>query len=235
MELTNEFEVAVPVDVAWNVMTDLERIAPCLPGAQLRGVDGEEYLGTVKVKVGPITTSYEGAIRFLELDASEHRVVMRAEGREARGQGNATAVITATMAPSSAGTRVEIATDLAITGKVAQFGRGVLADVAAKMLDLFVSNLEATVLAPADADAAPVEGDDRGPSSPDEGTGHDDASPLAGEGTRARALHDGEAPHSAPVDVGALAGSSLARRLLKPAVVAVAAILTLRALRRRRP
>src|SRR5271157_5888456 len=121
MELTNEFEVAVPIQVAWAVLTDAERIAPCLPGAELREVEGDEYRGVVKVKVGPITASYKGAARFEELDAAAHKAVLKAEGRETRGQGNATALITATLAPSTKGTKVVVATDLAITGKVAQF------------------------------------------------------------------------------------------------------------------
>ena len=104
MELTNEFEVAVPIETAWVVLTDVERIAPCLPGAQLREVEGDEYRGAVKIKVGPITTSYDGALRFSELDESSHRAVLKAEGRETRGQGNVSAVITATMSSTATGT-----------------------------------------------------------------------------------------------------------------------------------
>ena len=151
MELNNEFEVAMPVDDAWAVLTDIEKIAPCMPGAELKEVEGDEYRGVVKVKVGPITASYKGIARFEDLDAKAHKAVLKAEGRETRGQGNATALITATLSPSTKGTKVEVATDLAITGKVAQFGRGVLADVSAKLLDQFVHNLESTVLASPDA------------------------------------------------------------------------------------
>ncbi len=147
MELNNEFEVAIGVQEAWAVLTDIEKIAPCMPGAELREVEGDEYRGVVKVKVGPITASYRGVARFEDLDEKAHKAVLKAEGRETRGQGNATAVITATLAPSTKGTKVEVATDLAITGKVAQFGRGVLADVSGKLLDQFVHNLETTVLA----------------------------------------------------------------------------------------
>ena len=153
MELNNEFEVAMPVDDAWAVLTDIEKIAPCMPGAELKEVEGDEYRGIVKVKVGPITASYKGIARFEDLDPKAHKAVLKAEGRETRGQGNATALITATLSPSTKGTKVEVATDLAITGKVAQFGRGVLADVSAKLLDQFVHNLESTVLASPDATA----------------------------------------------------------------------------------
>src|SRR5580704_18685817 len=97
MELKNEFRVSVPIDVAWAVLTDLERIAPCMPGAQLQEVEGDEYRGTVKVKVGPITAQYKGVARIVETDAAAHKVVIQAEGRDTRGQGNATATITATL------------------------------------------------------------------------------------------------------------------------------------------
>lgn len=148
MELNNEFEVAVPVSTAWGVLTDLERIAPCMPGAQLEEVEGDEYRGLVRVKVGPITASYKGVAKFLEKDDAGHKAVLKAEGRETRGQGNASATITALLAESAAGTKVTVATDLNITGKVAQFGRGVLAEVSGKLLDQFVQNLEKTVLTP---------------------------------------------------------------------------------------
>ncbi len=146
MELTNDFRVALPVERAWAVLTDVERIAPCLPGAQLQEVEGDEYRGVVKVKVGPITAQYKGKATFVSQDAEHHVAVLRAEGRETRGQGNANATITATLTPDAGGTAVSVATDLTVTGRVAQFGRGVLADVSAKLLDQFVDNLEKTVL-----------------------------------------------------------------------------------------
>ncbi|TML63737.1 MAG: carbon monoxide dehydrogenase [Actinobacteria bacterium] len=143
MELTNEFRVGLPVDKAWVVLTDLERIAPCMPGAELQEVEGDEYRGVVKVKVGPITAQYKGKANWVERDAAAHRAVARAEGRETRGQGNASATITATLTPDGDGTRVDVVTDLTITGRVASFGRGVLADVSAKLLQQFVDSLEA--------------------------------------------------------------------------------------------
>jgi uncharacterized protein len=146
VELTNEFSVSVPVDEAWAVLTDLERIAPCMPGFELQEVAGDEYRGAVKVKVGPMTAQYKGVASFRERDELHHRAVVRAEGRDTRGQGNASATITATLVPENGGTRVTLHTDLTITGKVAQFGRGVLADVSSKLLGQFVSALEADVL-----------------------------------------------------------------------------------------
>ena len=156
MELSNEFRVGVPVATAWDVLTDVERIAPCMPGAELQEVEGDEYRGIVKVKVGPITAQYKGKATFVELDAAGHRAVLRAEGRDTRGAGNANATITATLAEDGDGTRVTVVTDLAVTGKVAQFGRGVLSDVSAKLLDQFVASLERDVLVAGADDAAAV-------------------------------------------------------------------------------
>jgi uncharacterized protein len=142
MDLTNEFRVPLAVDEAWEVLTDLERIAPCMPGATLEGVEGEEYLGTVKVKVGPMTAQYKGTVKFVERDEAAHKAVLRAEGRETRGQGNAAATITATITPDGDGSAVAVVSDLTISGKVAQFGRGVLGDVSTRLMGQFVSCLE---------------------------------------------------------------------------------------------
>jgi carbon monoxide dehydrogenase subunit G len=147
VELTHDFDVSVPIDRAWAVLTDVERIAPCLPGAQLQEVEGDEYRGVVKVKVGPITAQYKGKAVFVEQDAVAHRAVLEASGRDTRGQGNASATITAELTAQGEGTRVALTTDLTISGKVAQFGRGALADVSQKLLGQFVENLESTVLA----------------------------------------------------------------------------------------
>jgi carbon monoxide dehydrogenase subunit G len=154
MELSNDFRVGVPIEQAWAVLTDVERIAPCLPGAELQEIAGEQYRGIVKVKVGPITAQYKGQAQFVEKDDVAHRAVLRAEGRDTRGQGNANATITATLEPDGDGTAVRVVTDLTVTGKVAQFGRGVLADVSAKLLGQFVECLEKDVLAGAVAGAA---------------------------------------------------------------------------------
>ena len=160
MELTNDFTVNAPIDTAWDTLTDVERIAPCLPGAQLTEIEGDTYRGLVKVKVGPITAQFKGQASFVEKDTEQHRAVLKAEGRDTGGKGNASALITAQLEPiASDVTKVTVATDLTITGKVAQFGRGALADVSEKLLKQFVTNLESTVLtngaaAPAAAAAA---------------------------------------------------------------------------------
>jgi uncharacterized protein len=148
-ELAHEFTVDAPVDRAWEVLTDVERIAPCMPGAQLTEVDGDIYHGLVKVKVGPISVQYKGTAEFTEKDEAAHRVVLKAAGRDARGQGNASALVTAVMTAQSDGTLVSIRTHLTVSGRAAQFGRGVMADITAKLLRQFVDNIEADVLAPA--------------------------------------------------------------------------------------
>jgi uncharacterized protein len=147
MELVHEFTVAVPVEQAWDVLTDVARIAPCMPGAELTEVDGGTYHGQVKIKVGPITARYKGTASFAEKDEAARRVVLKASGRDTRGQGTASATVTAAMAEEAGSTTVSIVTDLSVSGRVAQFGRGVMADVSARLLDQFVHNLEADVLA----------------------------------------------------------------------------------------
>jgi len=259
MELSNEFEVAVPVERAWAVLTDLERIAPCMPGAQLREVQGDEYRGSVKVKVGPITTSYDGIIRISELDHSAHLAVLKVEGRETRGQGNVAAEITATLVPTPTGTRVVVATDLTITGKVAQFGRGVLADVSAKLLDQFVANLESTVLVQEDEHGPKNEESPSGAVASDADTHPTSASKSKvatngvppddsennGEQVASAGVPDGSQASSSefrlinsapavPVDLVNIAGGSLARRVVKPLVIgAVALAVVVRFMRRR--
>ena len=153
MELNNDFEVAAPIDRVWDVLTDVERIAPCLPGAQLQEVEGDEFRGVVKVKVGPITAQYKGAASFAERDDAGHRAVLRAEGRDTRGAGNASADITAQLEAIDGGTRVTVTTDLTVTGKVAQFGRGVMADVSRKLMGQFADNLSDLI---ANADSEPA-------------------------------------------------------------------------------
>ncbi|MET0703676.1 MAG: SRPBCC family protein [Mycobacterium sp.] len=147
MELLNEFRVPVPIDKAWEVLTNVERIAPCIPGAQLLSVDGDEFTGAVKVKVGPITVSYQGEASFKEKDAGAHRAVIRANGKETRGQGNAAAVVTLELKDEGDATSCVLTTDLTISGKAAQFGRGVLADVSSKLIGQFAKRLEADLQA----------------------------------------------------------------------------------------
>lgn len=146
MDLNNSFRVAAPVQQAWEVLTDVERVAPCLPGAHLTGTEREDYLGMVKVKVGPIRAQYKGAARFIETDQDARRIVMRGEGRDTRGQGTARATISLELSPDGDATQVDVHTELQITGKVAQFGRNVLADVSDRLIGQFAQNLENEVV-----------------------------------------------------------------------------------------
>jgi carbon monoxide dehydrogenase subunit G len=249
MELTNEFRVEVPVERAWEVLTDVELIAPCMPGAQLQEIEGEEYRGVVKVKVGPITAQYKGAAKFVEKDEAAHRVVLRAEGRDTRGQGNANATITATMAPDGDGTKVAVVTDLTVTGRVAQFGRGVLADVSSKLLGQFVDCLEGKLDEDAGAGApaatapaaAPVSAGgpqdiasegaaatarlETAPTPSGPGGSTSSSSGSAGadarlNGTSGPAVRVVDSPEAEPVDILDAAGAPVAKRLA-PAVIAL--------------
>lgn len=149
MQLEHEFTVPVPVPEAWRVLLDLQRIVPCLPGATIERVEGDEIAGRIKVKLGPIMVSYYGTARFVERDEAGRRFVLEGDGRETRGAGTASATITGQLHDNGSSTRVTVTTDLDITGKPAQFGRGVLADVAANLLDRFASCLAEGITAPA--------------------------------------------------------------------------------------
>jgi carbon monoxide dehydrogenase subunit G len=150
MQLEHDFVVPAPVDQAWTALLDIERVAPCMPGATLESIDGDTFTGKVKVKVGPIQVTYGGTARFVEKDEQAHSAVIEASGKESRGAGTAQATIRANLAAEgSSSTKVKVVTDLAITGKPAQFGRGVLNDVGAKILGLFADCLASQLAGPA--------------------------------------------------------------------------------------
>jgi uncharacterized protein len=231
MELTNDFRVPVPPSSAWDVLNDVERIAPCMPGAQLQEIEGEEYRGIVKVKVGPITAQYKGVARFIEQDADGHRLVLRAEGRETRGQGNANATITATLTPDGDGTKVNVVTDLTVTGKVAQFGRGVMADVSANLLKQFVQCLETKVLAGGASDAQPTPTADPAavaePAPLPTRALEETATETAG---RVRTI---DSPEPQPIDLLDTAGASVIKRAAPILAVIVVLFLVRQVLKRR--
>lgn len=154
MDLTHEFTVPASVDSTWDAFNDLERIAPCFPGATLTEVDGDDFTGSVKVKLGPISLVYNGIGTFVERDAQAHRAVIEAKGKDKRGNGTAAATVTAVLAPDGHGTKVTVSTDMAITGKPAQFGRGVIQDVSDKLLKQFVDCISAK-LSPGASGTAP--------------------------------------------------------------------------------
>ena len=151
MQLENEFSVPAPVSEVWKTLLDVERIAPCMPGATVERVDGDEVAGRVRVKVGPVTASYAGTARFVTKDEAAHRFVLEGSGRETRGTGTASATVEVSMSEQDADTRVRVVTSLEVTGKQAQFGRGVMADIAAKLTDQFAACLAERVRGPAPA------------------------------------------------------------------------------------
>ena len=202
MDLNHQFTVAVPVEDAWRILTDVERIAPCLPGAQLQEIEGDTYRGIVKVKVGPIQAQFKGQANFIERDDIAHKVVLKGEGRDTTGKGNASAIITAEMtAVDASNTAVTVNTDLSVTGKVAQFGRGAMADISDKLLAQFVVNLNALIAEPPATAVAPA------------------AAPEPTEGVRTI-----ESAEVAPLDLLSAAGSPILKRAI-PVVVVVVAVL----------
>ncbi|MCU1391562.1 MAG: putative carbon monoxide dehydrogenase accessory protein [Ilumatobacteraceae bacterium] len=229
MELVNEFTVNRPIDEAWAVLTDVERIAPCLPGAQLQEIEGDIYRGVVKVKVGPITAALKGEASFVERDDENHRAVLKGDGRDIKGNGNASALITATLeeiSPTSA--KCVVHTDLNMTGKVAQFGRGALADISGKLMAQFATNLdemlakdaagppataaaeptsdvaaEPTTETPSDAAEAETANADTTAPAPE--TGADPSKPTT------RIING---PAAEPIDAFSLGGTALLKRLL---------------------
>jgi carbon monoxide dehydrogenase subunit G len=186
VKLTNEFTVPAPVERAWEVLLDMERVAPCLPGAAIESGEGDEYTGTMAVKIGPITARYRGTVKVEEADEAAHRTVMRAQARDQRGQGTASATITSTMETVPEGTRVVVETDMRITGPAAQFGRGVMQDVSAKMMGRFAACLAEEIAA-----APPV---DTGTAAAAAGSGAD--APVA-SGTAGIELPPGPAAAAA--------------------------------------
>ena len=226
MELVNDFTVAVPVDEAWTTLTDVERIAPCLPGAQLQEIEGDVYRGVVKVKVGPILAQFKGQATFIERDETNHRAVLKAEGRDTGGKGNASALITAQLDSVDAdSTKVTVTTDLTITGKVAQFGRGALADVSTKLLNQFVDQLETTVLHPNSSDPAePAPEVAATAPAKEAATASNNGDP---------AVRKVEHVSADPVDLVDVAGGAVLKRLAPLAVIGLIVVLILLARRRR--
>ena len=228
MEISDQFRVSTPIDETWKVLLDIERIAPCLPGAQLEEIDGDEFRGVVKVKVGPITAQYKGTARLAEVNEAERRILIDASGRDTRGQGNASAKILVTMTGDDNGTEVSVKTDLSITGKVAQFGRGVLGDVSAKLLGQFVERLEADVLGGEHGTVADASSAAAATPTP---TATTSTAPSVPQSQGPRRIESAEVE---PVDLLATAGAPVGRRLIPVAIGAIVAFLLFRRWRKSR-
>jgi carbon monoxide dehydrogenase subunit G len=220
MKIDNEFTVSAPIQTAWDVLTDLEGIAPCLPGAVLTGRDGDAYTGKVKIKVGPITSEYAGVASFVEKDDATHHAVIDAKGKDSRGAGNANALITADLTAQGDRTLVSVSTDLKITGKIAQFGSGMIQEVSKKLLGQFVACLETKLTGPADQSPA-----DQSPA--DQSTTDESTTTMAPteEPTPAPPPASGGAPTAEPdaLDMLALSRGALAKRLV-PLIAGVAVV-----------
>lgn len=227
MELSSSFEVARSIEDTWAVLTDVERIAPCLPGAKLQEVEGEEHRGIVKIKVGPITAEYKGVATFIERDDSSHRAVLEAKGRDTRGAGNASAVITAQLAAvDDDTTSVTVDTDLTISGKVAQFGRGVMADVSAKLMGQFADNLAAMLEEDATGDGAggvADSSDSAAGAAAAAPSGSSDAGGGAAAGPSADSGDDSDDDVEA-VDLVSMAGGAVLKRLVPTLIVLVVVV-----------
>ena len=186
MKINNEFTVNVPIQEAWGVMLDLKRIAPCLPGAAIQDEKGDgEYDGTMKVKIGPITANYKGTVKIEEADEENHRAVLQATGRDARGQGTASASIVSTLQEEGDdSTKVSVETDMKLTGRAAQFGRGIAQDVATKMLTQFAECLEREISGGPQEGAAEASADTAGTSGDDAGSQETSAAAVGGTAGR---------------------------------------------------
>jgi carbon monoxide dehydrogenase subunit G len=224
LKIDNEFTVGVPIDRAWAVLTDLEGIAPCMPGAVLTGVEGDVYSGKVKIKVGPITSEYAGTARFTERDEANHRAVIDASGRDVRGAGNAAAAITAQLRAEGSSTVVSVDTDLKISGKIAQFGSGMIKEVSTKLLGQFVDCLEGKLAADVPVPTAPATATSAAVESVVVESVADwpaavESVATAGSAPAGRTFTPQAEP--APLNLMSIAGSSVYKRVLPLAAVIV--------------
>lgn len=194
MKIENEFKVGLPIDRTWAVLTDLEGVASCLPGAQLTGSEGDTYMGKVKIKVGPVTSEYAGTATFEEKDEAAYHAVISTKGRDARGAGSVSAMITAQLRSEGDQTVVSLDTDLKITGKVAQFGNSMIVEVSEKLLAQFVANLEEKLALQQSPGFAAEPGRSETPS---------------------------EVPSNEAIDLMQLARGSMAKRLVPAAIIVV--------------
>ena len=222
MQLESAFKVPVPVDVAWNTLLDYPRLARCMPGATVTEVTGDDVLGQVKVKLGPVSITYQGKVTFTEKDEARHRIVASAAGREVRGSGTASAQVTAVMTDAGGATEVRVLTDLNITGKPAQFGRSVVAEVSERLIGQFAENLARELET---SNSGTVAGAARGTTAPGPTAPAEQAAPQS------------PAPGGDCLNLLSLAGGPVAKRLAPVLTVlaTLAAVALVRRLLRGRP
>jgi carbon monoxide dehydrogenase subunit G len=227
MKIANQFTVSAPIEQAWDVLCDLEQVIPLMPGAQLTGHEGDDYLGKVKVKVGPVISEFSGKVHFVEQDRDQHRAVIDAKGKESRGTGNAAATVTAQLQEVGERTAVSVDADLKIVGKLAQFGGGMLQQVSEKLLGQFVESLEAELAAKnAESQLTPDKSADV--AGAEEPIPAWPANPVPGT----RRTPPGA--ESEPIDLLQLAGGDQLKKYGPAALVGLAALVLIWALRRKR-
>jgi carbon monoxide dehydrogenase subunit G len=231
VRLDHEFTVPAPPAEVWQAVTDPDSVAPCMPGATLTKVEGDNFTGTVKVKLGPISLLYKGAGEFLEKDEAARKIVIKASGKDSRGAGTAAATVTVTLTEDNGSTKGTVATDLNVTGRPAQFGRGMISEVGGKILDQFAANLAAKLTEseePAPEATEPPAAEAAAPAAPTTET----AEPKP----KLEAVKPAEPKEAEAIDLFELAGGSVVRRLA-PVLAGVAGLLTIvaiiRAIRRR--
>ena len=229
MELKHSFTVPATMEDTWTAFTNLEMVAGCFPGAALTSVEGDEFKGTAKVKLGPVSLQYAGAGSFLEKDDGAHRFVLEAKGKDKRGNGTAGATVTAVLTEAGPGsTKAEVVTDLSITGKPAQFGRGVIQDVSDKLLGQFIECLEAKLSGEEEAPAAPAPAAAPAEAAPE-------AAPAAAAPTAAPSMPRAEErPEVEALDLGATVLPILLKTYWRQIAAAFVVLLVLRKLLRRR-
>jgi len=227
MKIDNEFTISVPIAKAWAVLSDMEQVVPLMPGAQLTGQEGDDFLGKVKIKVGPVNSEFAGKAHFVERDEATHRAVVDGRGKEARGTGNAAAVVTLQLHEAGDQTRVTVETDLKIVGKLAQFGSSMLQQVSEKLLGQFVDALEAKLAAgetPAPEEVVAT------PATPGaQALGAPAATPAATAAPRIA-----PAPEPEPIDLLQLAGGTAVTKYAAAGVAALVLLVLIVLLRRRR-
>ena len=225
MDFSESFSVDAAPEEVWGLLTDVERIAPCLPGAQLQEIDGEDYHGIIKVKVGPITSQYKGTARFEQIDEAEHKIVLSAQGRDTKGAGNASAKVDVSLHGDASGdtpaTQVMVDVHLDLKGKVAQFGRGVLADVSGKLMARFAQNLSEMIAA---GQQEAGDGETAGSEPGGTAAGDDSSGDVEGRALADSSGSDGASSESASHSSGSAASGEASRKSTPPQADEVEAV-----------